>query len=445
VNQILENPSSAETRFTPSAPANATVSEKGRVLLLEDDVSFRRIITEFLTERGHTVVAVNNGAEGVREVLAADFAMILCDLMMPSVPGDTFYRTVEQVRPHLISRFVFMTGHGNDQKTKDFIQSIAGCLIQKPFRLEMLPDLMVFAGVRSDYVSVIDSDSPGGRVAPPLEEDEVVTEAPKPIPTVQADLAQRQIEESDIPPQPAAPPANPLPRKAAALGIKRVLLLDDDSSFNDIIRDFLTETGFTVVAVRSGGDGVREVLAGDFALVLCDIMMPGLPGDMFYRAVERIRPELCERFIFMSGHRGDEHTCEFLKQANCSMLRKPFPLQDLLDAITSTEARQGLPRTSAAVPAAPVAPPARPPASAVQAPAPSRGARGPVGPVRCCPAPCVGPSTGANSAAVGTGAVGAARQRHSASASHRSAVLAGPITQPVSSPWALTTASRCTP
>src|SRR6185295_5824358 len=124
------------------------------------------------------------------------------------------------------------------------------------------------------------------------------------------------------------------PTPVAEAGPQRVLLVDDDTSFNVIIRDFLAESGFSVVAVPSGGAGVREVLAGDFALVLCDVMMPGLPGDMFYRAVERIRPDLCQRFVFMSGFRGDEKTCAFIKDVNGYLLRKPFHLQDLLDAIT---------------------------------------------------------------------------------------------------------------
>ncbi|MGB8166836.1 MAG: response regulator [Chthoniobacteraceae bacterium] len=127
-----------------------------------------------------------------------------------------------------------------------------------------------------------------------------------------------------------------------ATGKGRILLLEDDASFKEVIRDFLKDNGYTVIAVANGGEGVREVLGNDFSLILCDLMMPTLPGDMFYRAVQRIRPSLCERFVFMSGYRGDAKTNEFIRTFNVTVLRKPFHLKDLLDTIAFAEARSGL-------------------------------------------------------------------------------------------------------
>ena len=151
-----------------------------------------------------------------------------------------------------------------------------------------------------------------------------------------------------------------------------MLLLEDDASFKEVIRDFLTENGYTVVAVPNGGEGVREVLGNDFSLVLCDLMMPTLAGDMFYRAVERIRPGLCERFVFMSGYRGDEKTNEFIRKFNVTVLRKPFHLKDLLDTIAFTEARSGLQKAFETAAALPLPPPAELPSIPAPAPLPPR-------------------------------------------------------------------------
>ncbi len=126
----------------------------------------------------------------------------------------------------------------------------------------------------------------------------------------------------------------------ATAGRGRVLLLDDDAAFETIIEDFLVENGFTVVAVQNGRDGIEAVMGGEFALVLCDMSMPTMPGDMFYRAVERIRPELCACFIFMTGYRGDASKSDFIKSINGYVLPKPFALKDLLDSIALTEVRR---------------------------------------------------------------------------------------------------------
>jgi CheY-like chemotaxis protein len=120
---------------------------------------------------------------------------------------------------------------------------------------------------------------------------------------------------------------------------KKVLLVEDDSTFQEIMREFLVEHGYQVVAVQNGVEGVHEVLANDFEVILCDMMMPTLPGDMFYRAVERMRPHLCERFVFMTGHRGNPKVNEFIQNVRGTILCKPFQIDDLLEMIAFVQVR----------------------------------------------------------------------------------------------------------
>jgi len=78
-----------------------------------------------------------------------------------------------------------------------------------------------------------------------------------------------------------------------------VLLLEDDPVSANLLKSFLEERNFRVTHVTGGAEGVQKVMAVDFDVILCDMVMPAFPGDMFYRAVERTRPHLCRRFIFM--------------------------------------------------------------------------------------------------------------------------------------------------
>ena len=131
----------------------------------------------------------------------------------------------------------------------------------------------------------------------------------------------------------------PQPEIAAADAHRKVLLLEDDPQFKDIMKEFLASHGFSVMAVQNGVEGVHEVLAHDFEIILCDMMMPTLPGDMFFRAVERMRPHLCNRFIFMTGHRGNPKVTDFIRNVNGTILSKPFHVDDLLEMIAFVQVR----------------------------------------------------------------------------------------------------------
>jgi len=127
-----------------------------------------------------------------------------------------------------------------------------------------------------------------------------------------------------------------------SLAGNKVLLLEDDAAFKEIMTDFLQESGFEVMAVQNGVEGVHQVLASDFEVILCDMMMPTLPGDMFFRAVERMRPHLCDRFVFMTGHRGNPKVNEFINSVSGTVLTKPFHVDDLLEMIAFVRLRTTL-------------------------------------------------------------------------------------------------------
>lgn len=120
----------------------------------------------------------------------------------------------------------------------------------------------------------------------------------------------------------------------------RVLVLEDDPEIAEIVRACLVEQGYAVVVKENGEDGVREILDSEFTMVFCDFMLPGLRGDAVFRAVEKISPELCPGFVFMTGHQDDEVKCNFIRSVNALVLWKPFPLKNLFDSIALVEVRR---------------------------------------------------------------------------------------------------------
>ena len=67
---------------------------------------------------------------------------------------------------------------------------------------------------------------------------------------------------------------------AIAAPIRDVLMLDDEEEFSEIIKAYLAEHRYRVTSVKSGVEGLKKVMVADYDLILCDMLMPGLPGDM---------------------------------------------------------------------------------------------------------------------------------------------------------------------
>ena len=98
------------------------------------------------------------------------------------------------------------------------------------------------------------------------------------------------------------------------LEIKNILLVDDDVELANTLKALLESRNFVVTTVGDGVHALREVMAFDFDVIVCDLLMPNMPGDMFYLAVQKTKPELCRRFLFVTGH-GDDPKVEDVLEA----------------------------------------------------------------------------------------------------------------------------------
>jgi CheY-like chemotaxis protein len=152
---------------------------------------------------------------------------------------------------------------------------------------------------------------------------------------------------ASTPPRPA-PVAAPTDAEAAlALSvemagkqIKSILLVEDDKEFSAMMRILLEGIPFQIAQASNGAEAIKRLLIHDFDYILCDMVMPEFPGEMFYRAVERTKPHLCQRFIFMTGYRNDEKINRFIKTVGGLILWKPFKFGELLDAIRMIDSRR---------------------------------------------------------------------------------------------------------
>jgi CheY-like chemotaxis protein len=125
------------------------------------------------------------------------------------------------------------------------------------------------------------------------------------------------------------------PQDAVPQRTQRVLLLEDLDDFREVLREHLVSRSFEVTSVSSGVDGLGEIKNGAFDLIICDMLMPRMGGEMFYWAVTRLRPATAQRFIFFTGHKTNPAIEFFFERVKATVLIKPFELSALDSAISS--------------------------------------------------------------------------------------------------------------
>jgi len=117
-----------------------------------------------------------------------------------------------------------------------------------------------------------------------------------------------------------------------------LLIVEDEPELSRILEEHFTALGYRVACVDNGSEGLRRVMAAEFDAVICDMVMPRMAGDMFYLAVQRVKPALCERFVFVTGHGESPGVREFLAGLSERVIAKPFNLEDLTEAVRLTMA-----------------------------------------------------------------------------------------------------------
>jgi len=106
-----------------------------------------------------------------------------------------------------------------------------------------------------------------------------------------------------------------------------ILLIEDDTAFQGMLREALEERGYRVTAVNRAEDGVRIVRSGDFDLVLTDVMLPGISG---VEAIPRLREAAPGTdIVVMTAFSTRELALEAVKLGAYDFFSKPFSLKEL--------------------------------------------------------------------------------------------------------------------
>jgi two-component system NtrC family sensor kinase len=133
-----------------------------------------------------------------------------------------------------------------------------------------------------------------------------------------------------------------LPAQGRSEGVgKRVLVIDDEDTILQMIREILEHNGYRVDVARDGEAALRRLGQYHYDLALCDWKMPGLNGQQIYERLQSVNPDMSRRVIFITGDTVNEKTQEFLQEQHKICLSKPFTLVEFRTAINRVMAPGG--------------------------------------------------------------------------------------------------------
>ncbi len=107
----------------------------------------------------------------------------------------------------------------------------------------------------------------------------------------------------------------------------KILIIDDEKSITTLLREVLTKFGYDVAIAEDGQEGIQKFENGRFDLVITDMLMPRMNGDMVVRHIRKSN----RRFTPVIGCSGTPWVLE-----GCDfdmVLTKPFQLKEIGNAI----------------------------------------------------------------------------------------------------------------
>ena len=112
-------------------------------------------------------------------------------------------------------------------------------------------------------------------------------------------------------------------------GSETILLVEDEDSVRQLVRDTLAAKGYCVLEAENGEAGIAAATEhqGNIDLVITDVVMPGMGGRELVKQVVKLRPTM--KVLYLSGYTEDSIISEGTIESGAAFLQKPFTLQNL--------------------------------------------------------------------------------------------------------------------
>lgn len=235
--------------------------EKKNILVIDDDITIRKLIGFNLKRKDYNVFEAQDSVEGMNYLESEKIDLVLCDVSMDGVDGYTFCQEVRKNEKYRVLPFIFVTGKSSFEDKEKALDVGGDDIITKPFDVQELLIKVQSLIKRADIYKIYGAKKSFERAI--------------------------TTEESSL-----------------------ILLVDDDLSLSKLFEYNLKKSGFSCIIANNVKDGFKLAKEKQPDIIISDIMMPDVDGYEFRRMLLNDDDLKAIPFIFLTSKGGEEDILE---------------------------------------------------------------------------------------------------------------------------------------
>jgi len=209
--------------------------EKKSILVIDDDLTVRKLICYHLKNNNYEVREADGAEEGFKHLHGEKIDLVLCDITMQDMDGYTFCKKVRENSRYRVLPFVFVTAKSSIEDKSKALEVGGDDIITKPFDAKELILKIQALLKRADIYKVYGEKK-----------------------SVEQSFAEEK---------------------------SKILLVDDDLSLAKLFQYNLTKAGFECVIFTDAAAAFEAAQASPPDIIVSDIMMPNIDGFTFRKMV----------------------------------------------------------------------------------------------------------------------------------------------------------------
>jgi CheY-like chemotaxis protein len=310
-------------------------SHSRTILVIDDNAVVLEMTRSTLEMAGFRVLTRDRSVGAISIILAEQPDLVLLDVNMPNVSGDSLADVLSRTRSTRgIVVVLYSSLPVNALRMKAVAAGAQGYIQKTSAQAELVRQVRAFlqadslGATRAAAAIGDDAGHSSARIRSAL-----AVESPASGPPSSGSFRHAPSLRPSEPLSASAPP----PRHDSGtlrLSLPTALFLDDDLAVLTGYRRSLSSDEVLGEYSTSGDQAMRRIEAAEPPdVVVTDLVMPGLNGMELYRRALDLDPTWRHRFVFVTGAGTLSHVAEFLRRVGGRALDKPVDMRRLRDAI----------------------------------------------------------------------------------------------------------------